>query len=325
MAKLTRRAALAGAALLPLARPALAQGPWAPSRPVRLLVGFPPGGGADILGRRLAEALSPALGQPVVVENRAGAGAQIAVDAVAKSAPDGHVIGLSPLGPLTVNAVLRPGQLPYDPAIDFTMLAHVWDQPNLLVGSLAVPARWPEFLPWLRVRPEENFASVGPGTSNHLTGELLSRALGLRLQHVPYRGTPAALTDILAGRINLFVDNIQGSMELAKDGKVRALAVTTERRAEVLPDVPSMAELGLPDVTVSSWQVMVGPARLPPAIADRLSQELDKVIRAPEMVRWMASIGAQAAGNGRAAAEAMVARERERWARVIPAMNIRLN
>jgi tripartite-type tricarboxylate transporter receptor subunit TctC len=311
--------------LLPLARPALAQAPWAPSRPVRLLVGFPPGGGADILARRLAELLAPALGQPVVVENRPGAGAQIAVDAVAKAQPDGTVIGLSPLGPLTVNGFLRPGQLPYDPATDFTMLAHVWDQPNLLVGSLNVPDGWPAFLPWLKARPEEPYASVGPGTSNHLTGELLSRALGLKLQHVPYRGTPAALTDILAGRINLFVDNVQGSMALAKDGKVRALAVTTERRVEVLPEVPSMAELGLPDVTVSSWQVVVGPARLPPAVTERLAAELEKVIRAPETVRWMASIGAQAAGGGQAAAEAMVARERERWGRVIPALNLRLD
>jgi tripartite-type tricarboxylate transporter receptor subunit TctC len=325
MTRLTRRAALAGRSAIPLMRPAVAQGPWAPTRPVRLLVGFPPGGGADILGRRLAENLAPALGQPVVVENRPGAGAQIAVDAVAKAQPDGTVIGLSPLGPLTVNAFLRPGQLPYDPATDFTMLAHVWDQPNLLVGSLNVPDGWPAFLPWLKARPEEPFASVGPGTSNHLTGELLSRALGLKLQHVPYRGTPAALTDILAGRINLFVDNVQGSMALAKDGKVRALAVTTERRVEVLPEVPSMAELGLPDVTVSSWQVVIGPARLPPPVAARLAAELDKVIRAPETVRWMASIGAQAAGGGQAAAEAMVARERERWGRVIPAMNLRLD
>ncbi|WP_170984925.1 tripartite tricarboxylate transporter substrate binding protein [Roseomonas sp. AR75] len=325
MTRLTRRAALAGLSAIPLMRPAVAQGPWAPTRPVRLLVGFPPGGGADILGRRLAENLAPALGQPVVVENRPGAGAQIAVDAVAKAQPDGTVIGLSPLGPLTVNAFLRPGQLPYDPATDFTMLAHVWDQPNLLVGSLNVPDGWPAFLPWLKARPEEPFASVGPGTSNHLTGELLSRALGLKLQHVPYRGTPAALTDILAGRINLFVDNVQGSMALAKDGKVRALAVTTERRVEVLPEVPSMAELGLPDVTVSSWQVVIGPARLPPPVAARLAAELDRVIRAPETVRWMASIGAQAAGGGQAAAEAMVARERERWGRVIPAMNLRLD
>jgi tripartite-type tricarboxylate transporter receptor subunit TctC len=328
MTRFTRRAGLAGLALLPglpLARPALAQAPWAPTRPIRLLVGFPPGGGADIVARRVAEAIAPALGQPVVVENRPGAGAQIAVDAVAKAPPDGSMIGFSPLGPLAVNPALTPGRMPYDAARDFTVLAHVWDQPNLLVGSLAVPADWPGFLAWLRARPDEPFASVGPGTSNHLTGEMLSRALGLRLQHVPYRGTPAALTDVLSGRINLFIDNVQGSMALAREGKVRALAVTTERRAAVLPEVPSMAELGLPEVTVSSWQVVIGPARLPPAIVARLSQEIDRAIHAPAMREWMLSIGSQPAGNGQAAAEAMVTRERERWAQIIPPLNIRLD
>jgi tripartite-type tricarboxylate transporter receptor subunit TctC len=324
MIRPTRRA-LAGLALLPLARPALAQAPWAPTRPVRLLVGFPPGGAADILARRLAEALSGPLGQPVVVENRPGAGAQIAVDAVAKAAPDGTTIGLSPVGPLAVNPVLRPGTLPYDPATDFTVLAHVWDQPNVLVGSLAVPAGWPAFLRWLRARPEEPFASVGPGTSNHLTGELLSRALGLRLQHVPYRGSPAALTDIMGGRINLFVDNVLTSLPLIREDKIRALAVTTERRVAALPEVPSMAELGLPSVTVSSWQVVIAPARLPDAVTARLGEELDRAIRAPAMVAWMNSLAAVPAGGGHEAAQAMVARERARWARDIPPLNIRLD
>jgi len=324
MSRLTRRAVL-GASLLPLAAPALAQAPWTPSRPVRLLVGFPPGGAADIVARKLAESLSAGLGQPVIVENRPGAGAMIAVDAVAKAAPDGTTIGLSPVAPLAVNPVLTPSRVPYNPATDFTVLAHVWDQPNVLVGSLEVPASWPDFLTWLRARPEEPFASVGPGTSNHLTGELLSRALGLRLQHVPYRGSPAALTDIMGGRINLFVDNVITALPLVREGKVRALAVTTERRVEALPDVPTMAELGLPQVTVSSWQAVIGPARLPPMVVARLSAELDRAIRAPDMVAWMASIGAQPVGGSAASAQAMVDRERARWARDIPPLNIRVD
>jgi tripartite-type tricarboxylate transporter receptor subunit TctC len=324
MAGSTRRA-LGALALLPLVRPALAQAPWVPTRPVRIVVGFPPGGGADTFARRLAEALALALGQPVVVENRPGAGAQIAVDAVAKSAPDGTTIGLSPIGPLVVTPVLRPGSLPYDPVNDITVLTQIWDQANVLIGSLAMPTEWPAFLAWLRARPEEPFASVGPGTSNHLTGELLSRALGLHLQHVPYRGSVAALSDIMGGRINLFVDNVQTSLPLIRDGRVRALAVTTERRVPVLPDVPSMAELGLPEVTVSSWQVMIGPARLPPAVVARLSAEIDRVIHTPAIQAYMHGISAQPAGNGAAAAQAMVARERARWARDIPPMNITLD
>jgi len=324
MTRTTRRA-FGALALTPLVRPASAQAPWAPSRPVRLLVGFPPGGAADTVARRIAEALTQALGQPVVVENRPGAGAQIALDAVAKSAPDGQTIGLSPVGPLVVNPVLTPARMPYDAANDFTVLTRVWDQPNVLVGSLAVPAEGQAFLAWLRARPEEPFASVGNGSSNHLTGELLSRAMGLRMQHVVYRGSPAALTEIMAGRINLFVDNILTALPLAREGRIRALAVTTVERAQALPEVPTMAELGVPQATVSSWQVVLGPARLPAAVVERYSVELDKAIRAPEMVAWMNSIGARAIGGGAPAAQAMVARERVRWARDIPPMNINVD
>jgi tripartite-type tricarboxylate transporter receptor subunit TctC len=315
----TTRRALLGAAL---ASPALAQAPWSPTRPIRFMVGFPPGGAADIVARRIAEALSASLGQTVVVENRPGAGAMIAVDAVAKAPPDGTVIGLSPVGPLAVNPVLTPTRVPYDPANDFTVLTQVWDQPNVLVASMDVPPRWSDFVAWLRARPEEPFASVGPGTSNHLTGELLSRALGLRLQHVPYRGSAAALTDVMSGQIKLFVDNVITTIPLAREGKVRALAVTTSRRVEALPEVPTMAELGLPEVTISSWQVVVAPRGLPAPIAARLNAELDRAIKAPEMVAWMASIGALPVGGTLADSAAMVARERERWARVIPTLGI---
>jgi tripartite-type tricarboxylate transporter receptor subunit TctC len=318
MTTTSRRAILAGA----IAAPAAAQAPWSPQRPIRLMVGFPPGGAADILARRLAEAVAPALGQPVVVENRPGAGAQIAMEAVAKAPPDGSMIGLSPVGPLAVNPVLRPGRMPYDAAADFTVLVHVWDQPNVLVGALDVPAAWPDFLAWVRARPEEPFGSVGPGSSNHLTGALLSRALGLRLQHVPYRGSPAALTDVMSGRLKLFVDNVVTTIPLARDGKVRALAVTTRARVDALPGVPTMAEVGLPEVTVSSWQVVVGPARLPEPVAARLNAEFDRAIRGPAMTAWMASIGAQPIGGSAAEAAAMLARERARWAQVIPAMGI---
>ncbi|WP_270935304.1 Bug family tripartite tricarboxylate transporter substrate binding protein [Falsiroseomonas oryzae] len=321
MIRANRRALLA-AATAALAAPAGAQAPWAPSRPIRMMVGFPPGGAADILARRLAEGIAPALGQPVVVENRPGAGAQIAVDAVAKAPADGSVIGLCPVGPLAVNPVLTPARVPYDAANDFTVLVQAWDQPNVLVGAMDVPQAWPDFVAWLRARPDEPFASVGPGTSNHLVGELLARALNVRMQHVPYRGSPAALTDIMSGRLKLFVDNVITTIPLAREGKVRALAVTTQRRVDALPEVPTMAELGLPDVTVSSWQVVIGPRGLPAPIVARLNAELDRAIRAPEMVAWMASIGAQPVGGSAADASAMVARERERWARVIPTLGI---
>jgi tripartite-type tricarboxylate transporter receptor subunit TctC len=322
MTRITRRA-LAG--LLPavaIAGQAAAQAPWQPGRPLRLLVGFPPGGAADLLARKLADTISQSLGQPVVVENRPGAGAQLAVDAAAKAQPDGQTISLSPMGPLAVNPALTPGRLPYNPAEDFTPLIHVWDQPNVIVAGMEVPHAWPAFVEWLKRRPEEPYGSVGPGSSNHLTGAMLSRSLGLNLQHVAYRGSAAALTAIMGGEIKLFVDNVITTIPLAREGRVRAIAVTTAQRTAALPDVPSLAELGHPELTVSSWQVVVGPKGMPPAVVSRLNAELNRAIRLPDTVAWMRSLGAEPAGGTAEQAAAMLRTERERWARLIPAMGI---
>ncbi|MGG5812031.1 Bug family tripartite tricarboxylate transporter substrate binding protein [Falsiroseomonas sp. CW058] len=319
--RIGRRAWL-GAAALALPGIARAQGAWAPTRPVRLLVGFPPGGAADLCARRLADALTGPLGQPVVVENRPGAGAHLAVDAAAKAPPDGHVMSLSPMGPLAVNPALMPARMPFDAASDFTPLVQVWDQPNVIVASRDVPQAWPDFVAWLRGRPEEPYASVGPGTSNHLTGALISRALGLNMQHVVYRGSPAALTAIMAGEIKLFVDNITTAIPLAREGRVRVIAVTTETRSAALPEVPTLKELGHPELTLSSWQVIVGPKGLPAPVVARLNAEMDRAIRAPEMAGWMRSIGAEPVGGSAEAVAAMLARERARWARDIPALGI---
>lgn len=314
---------LAGAAALPAG--ARGQPAWTPTRPVRLLVGFPPGGAADLLARRLADGLAHGLGQAVVVENRPGANAHLALDAVAKAVPDGHVIALSPMGPLAVNPALMPARMPFDAGRDFTALVHVWDQPNVIVAGLDVPAAWPDFLAWLRSRPDEHYASVGPGSSQHLTGALLSRTLGLRMEHVAYRGSPAALTAIMAGEIRLYMDSLAGTIPLARAGRVRAIAVTTEARSAALPDVPSLAELGLAEVTISSWQVVVGPARMPPAVVARLNAELNRVIHTPELVAWMRDLGAEPVGGSAEAAAAMLARERDRWQRVMPALGVTID
>jgi tripartite-type tricarboxylate transporter receptor subunit TctC len=275
--------------------------------------------------RRIAEAMSPRLGQPVVVENRTGANGHIAMDAVAKGAPDGTIIGLSPMGPLAVNPALMPSRMTFNAAADFTPLVHVWDQPNVIVTSMDVPAPWPAFVAWLRSRPMEPYGSVGAGSSNHLTGEILSRALGLNLAHVPYRGSPQALTDVMNGRLKIYVDNVTTTIPLAKEGRVRAMAVTTATRCAALPDVPTLAELGLGEATISSWQVVVGPAGMPAAIVTRLNAELDAAIREPATAAWQRNFGAEPAGGSAEAAAAMLARERTRWARVIPQLGIRLD
>ena len=320
--RITRRAMAGLLPVVAIAGQAAAQANWQPGRPLRLLVGFPPGGAADILARKLADSLTQALGQAVVVENRPGAGAQLALDAAAKAQPDGLTMSLSPMGPLAVNPALTPGRLPYNAAEDFTPLIHIWDQPNVIVGGMDVPQAWPAFVEWLKRRPEEPYASVGPGSSNHLTGALLSRALGLNLQHITYRGSAAALTAIMGGEIKLFVDNVTTTIPLAREGRVRAIAVTTAQRSAALPEVPTLAELGLPELTVSSWQVVVGPKGMPPAVVARLNAELNRAIRTPDAVTWMRSLGAEPVGGTAEQAATMLRTERERWARLIPSMGI---
>ncbi len=322
--RLSRRTAMAAVGVMGMAEQAHAQ-QWAPSRPLRFLVGFPPGGASDLLVRRLAEMMSPKLGQPVVVENRAGANGHIAMEAVARGAPDGTIIGLSPMGPLAVNPALMPSRMTFNAATDFTPLVQVWDQPNVIVTNLDVPATWPAFVAWLRSRPTEPYGSVGAGSSNHLTGAILSKALGLDLTHVPYRGSPQALTDIMNGQLKIYVDNVTTTIPLAREGRVRAMAVTTATRCAALPDVPTLAELGLGEATISSWQVIVGPASMPAPVVARLNAELDAAIRDPAMAAWIREFGAEPIGGSAAAAAALLARERERWAQLVPQLGIRLD
>jgi len=318
------RRALLGA-MLAAPGVALAQAPWSPSRPVRFMVGFPPGGSADILTRKLADGLSQAFGQTVVVENRPGAGANIAMAALAQAAPDGLTIALGPVGPHAINPALMGARMPYDAARDFTPIIHVWDQPNVIVGGLAVPGDVPGFLAWLRARPEEPYASVGAGTSNHLTGAMLSHTLGLRLQHAPYRGSAAALTAIMGGEIKLFVDNVTTTVPLAREGRVRAIAVTTPRRSASLPEVPTLAESVHPDLVISSWQGVFAPAGLPAPILARYNSEIARMLTEPAMIEWMRGIGAEPAGGSPDSFAAFLATERTRWARVVRETGVTLD
>ena len=318
------RRALLGA-MLAAPGVALAQAPWSPSQPVRFMVGFPPGGSADILTRKLADGLSQAFGQTVVVENRPGAGANIAMAALAQAAPDGLTIALGPVGPHAINPALMGARMPYDAARDFTPIIHVWDQPNVIVGGLAVPGDVPGFLAWLRARPEEPYASVGAGTSNHLTGAMLSHTLGLRLQHAPYRGSAAALTAIMGGEIKLFVDNVTTTVPLAREGRVRAIAVTTARRSASLPEVPTLAESVHPDLVISSWQGVFAPAGLPAPILARYNSEIARMLTEPAMIEWMRGIGAEPAGGSPDSFAAFLATERARWARVVRETGVTLD
>ena len=314
-------AALAAAA----ARSAFAEAEWRPERPVRLLLGFPPGGSADALARRLAEPLGRALGQPVVVENRPGAGGNIAMEALAKAMPDGHTVGLGPIGPHAINPALLGAKMPYDAARDFTPILRLVDQPNVLLAHLDLPTEPAALLAWLRANPEEPYGSPGVGTSNHFTGALFSRALGLRLQHVPYRGGAAGLAHLIGGRVRLYVDNLAGSLALLREGRFRAVAVSTAARSRSAPDVPTFAEIGVPGVEVSSWQGLFAPVGLPEPALRRWNAAANEVLRDAAVSAWLAENAAEPAGGTPEAFAAFLASERARWAAAVRDTGIALD
>ncbi len=283
-----RRALLLGAAATPWllgAGRAAAAAPGAdwPSQPVRYINGFPPGGSTDILSRILCAKLSEITGQQFVVENRSGSGGDVGVDAIAKARPDGHTVGLGGIASFAISPTLKPS-LPFDPARDFTLVSGMWQLPNLLIVNSDLPARTvPEFLDLLKQNPGKySFGSAGPGTTLHLSGAMLAQKAGVDILHVPYRGAAPAMVDLIAGRVQFMLDNIPGAIRQARDGKVRALAVTSRTRSPVAPDLPSLAEF-LPDFHVVSWTCFTAPAGLPPATVTRMSAVLKQALAAEDL------------------------------------------
>jgi tripartite-type tricarboxylate transporter receptor subunit TctC len=322
-----RRSLLAGLLAAPFLsrRSPAAAGDWQPNRPIRVLRGFAPGTMGDAVMHRLADGLGTILGKPVVIESRPGAGGNIAMDALARSAPDGHTLALTAMGPVVTNPILLGSRMPYDAERAFTPLFRITDQPVVAIVHPSVPAGGADFIDWLRRHPDTAYGSVGIGSTHHLVGAMLSQALGLGLRHVPYRGAPLALTDLLAGRILLSFDVIGGAAGAIVDGRVRAVAVTTPARSPLFPAVPTFAEIGLPAVAASSWLGLFAPAGLPPDIAGRLTDALDAVIREPAFVDWLGGLGATPVGGGVADFTAFLAAERVRWSAVIEATGVTLD
>ncbi len=315
-----RRAVLASL----LATPALAQGaPWAPTRPVRLVVPFPPGGATDVVARLVATRMGSALGQPVVVENRAGAGGTVGSDVVAKSAPDGHTLVVSNIASHGVGpSVYRT--LPYDALRDFTHIALLAAIPNVLIVNAARPERSvADFIATARRDPGGvRVASPGNGSSSHVTQELFKRLAGIELVHVPYRGSGPAFNDIVANQIEGMITTLQ---EAGRNERVRILAVMSERRIDGWPDVPTIAEQGFPDLVASTWFGLSGPAGLPAPIADRLHAEALAALAAPDVAARRAEIGAQSPPLSRADYTAFVAAEIARWAEVVRVSGARVD
>ena len=259
-----------------------------PVKPIKYVVPFPPGGPLDILSRALTPYLAESLGQPVIVENIAGANASIGLDRVAKAAPDGYTIGLGNTGGLAINAALYGDKLPYNPVKDFSPLSLAVTYVNILVVDPNLPVKTvADLVAYAKANPSKvSFGSAGSGSSNHLSGELLKSLTGAPMEHVPYKGSAAALTDVIAGRLTFMFDALNTSMPQIRAGRVRALAVTSSKRSQYVPDVPTMAESGVPGYAEAGsdlWFGVVGPAGMPRPIVEKLNQHLVRILNSPEM------------------------------------------
>ena len=297
---------------------ALGQAPAYPAKPIRLVVPFPPGGATDILARDVAQKLTEAWGQSVVVDNRPGAGGNIGAELVAKAAPDGYTLLMGTVGTHAINASLY-AKMPYDHIKDFAPVILVAGVPNVLVVNPALPVNSvAELIAYAKANPGKlNFASSGNGTSIHLSGELFKVMAGVQMTHVPYKGSAPAVQDLISGQVQLMFDNLPPSLPQIKAGKLRALAVTSTTRAPALPDVPTMAEAGLPGFEASSWFGVLAPAGTPPAIVAKLNAEIAKWLATPEAKERLSKQGANAAGGSPEDFVKHIAAETTKWAKVV--------
>ncbi|MGY6269881.1 Bug family tripartite tricarboxylate transporter substrate binding protein [Achromobacter denitrificans] len=318
-------AAAAATAMIAIGQPASAQ-PDYPDRPIRLLVGYAPGGPVDTTARVFAKYLGDKLGQTVVVENRAGASGMIASDATAKATPDGYLLGFAASPTLTMSPLVQRSTL-FDPRKDFSLIGLVVDYANVLLIGPQIPAKnVGELVGYARSHPDAvSFGSAGIGASNHLSAELLKKQADAPMLHVPYRGNSPAMMDVVSGKVTFMFDITSTAIPFIKSGKARALAVTSKTRNPELPDVPTMIEAGLKDYEVVGWYALVGPKQLPDAVSARLTRALADVSKDPAFRQAMID-GGYAINNGDSKAlQARIDREYALWSDVIKNANIQAN
>ena len=307
-------------AVLICAAPAFAQG--YPTRPIRLIVPFGTGGGTDILARILEPQVTRALGQPLVIENRAGGGSIIGMDVVAKAAPDGYTLVMTDTS-IAVNPSLKP--LPYDTIKDFAPVSLLATAPVILVAHPSLQAKTlREFVALAKQKPGAlNYASGGVGSSTHLGGELLKFVAGIDVRHVPYKGTGPAMNDLVGGHVQVMFSGISSARPYLDAGTLRALAVTGDTRNAAVPDVPTFAEAGLPGVTASTYWGVLAPKGTPKEVVDRLSAEFAKAVRDPDVARRIGELGYLPIGGGAADYAENIKSEIAKWAAVIKAADIK--
>ncbi|HXF44715.1 MAG TPA: tripartite tricarboxylate transporter substrate binding protein [Burkholderiaceae bacterium] len=309
------------AACAALGAPAQAQ--TYPSKPVRTVVPFPAGGTTDIVARLVGVELQKMWGQPVIVENRAGAGGAIGTEAVAKSPPDGYTLLMGTVGTQAINLPLYTqggGRLSYHPLNDFAPITNVAAVPNVMVVPAALPvSSVREFIDYARKNPGKlNMASSGNGTSIHLTGELFKSLTGIFMVHLPYRGSAPAVQDLIAGNTQVMFDNLTSSLPHIRSGRLKALAVTSRTRSPALPDVPTMEEAaGLKEFEATAWFGLLAPAGTPREIVDKIHRDVAKILAAPEMRERFAGQGALAVGDTPEQFAAYIRREIDKWTKVV--------
>ncbi|HVL55607.1 MAG TPA: tripartite tricarboxylate transporter substrate binding protein [Burkholderiaceae bacterium] len=306
---------------------ALAQtsAPGYPNKTIRIVVPFPPGGSTDLIGRRLAEKFSASMGQPVIVENRPGAGGTVGSEYAARAAPDGHTLLVGVTGSHGISVSLNP-KLPYHPLKDFEPVSALTTTPLVLVVGPQFPAATlAEYVAHARSKPGEvTHSSPGNGTSMHLTGEMFNLVAGTKLVHVPYRGSAGAINDLIGGQVQSMFADLLVAMPFIQAGRIRALALTSPKRHELLPNVPTVAESGYPGFEALSWQGLFVPAGTPAEIVERLSRETVSALQSPDVRDSFAKQGMEVRGSSPAEFRAFVEREIPKWAKIIQQAGVTL-
>ena len=308
-----------------LLQPLRAQGVY-PTKPIKLVVGFPPGGGIDFAARTIQPALEAALGQPVVIDNKPGVGGVLAATELARTAPDGYTLLLANTGPFAIAPYLQP-KMPYDPLKQFSYIGQIAEGSYIAVTRPDHPAKdLKQFIEWARANPTKaNFASGGNGSSTHMNGELLSLVAGIDLLHVPYKGSAPAVQDLIGGQVQLLIDAGPVLLPQIKGGRLKALAVTGAARDPNLPDVPTARELGFTGMESTGFQGLVAPPGLPRPVLERLAAELAKVLAMPDIKAKFSAAGSEVHARGPEAFAAFVKADNEKWSALIKKRGIKLD
>jgi tripartite-type tricarboxylate transporter receptor subunit TctC len=306
--------------------PVHAEDTWTPNKPIKLIVTYAPGGSADVLARLMQDPMSKSLGVPIVIENRAGGGGNIGTAAVAHAEPDGYTIGIGAASTHAINPALFGAKLPFRVPDDFTPIGQILSQPNVLLVSLDTPVQTAaEFVGWMKANPGTSFGTAGVGSTNHLTGELINLRFGIKMTHTPYKSGGQALNDLIGNHVKIVIDNITTAAVVAKNNQARAIAVSTLKRAAILPDTPTFDQSGAPGFDLSSWQGLFGPRGLPTPVLQRLHAALVAALANPIVRTRLHEFGSEPVGSTPEQFLAYIKQELPKWGELVKISGATIN